>query len=671
MNDNQIPKHINFLYQKIEKHNILYHREDNPIISDHEYDLLFRELKDLEKKYPQYKKDNSPTNEVGSNINAQFSEVVHPFPMYSLANAMNREELLEFVDKRKKELQVEKLRFAVSPKFDGLALELIYQNGFLMTAATRGNGEVGEDVTVNINQIENIPHSIEIKGRVIIRGEVIMEREEFKRINQERLKEDKPLFSNPRNAAAGSVRQLDSQITASRKLRFFAYQLANDKEIKEFLSKNENLNTISHCVSFLKKIGFDTNQYSLSLSSLKLIIDYYERMKTMRHTLNYNIDGIVIKLDSLEYQEKLGIAGKRPRFAVAWKFPPTVVETILKDVTFQVGRTGTITPVGELEPIGIDGAIVKRVTLHNEEEIKSKDLRMGDTVKVIRSGDVIPKIIAVVKENKRGEKIIVFPKNCPSCEQTLVKEKIYIRCINEFCISKQINQIRHFVSKEAMNIDGLGDELVAELINKNMISHVADLYTLKNDDLNQLDRVGNKMKSNLLSAIEKSKRIKLDRFIYALGIRGVGIKMAIDLSRNYLSIDKLMQTTEEKLLELDSVGEVTAKAIISFVNNAFYQKVIKLLLERGVMPYYENNYTRKTVFSNKKVIFTGKLSLPRHILKEKAEELGANIVSSLSSKTDFLIVGEDPGNKLKKADELGIKTINEKEFFDLSKIYNE
>lgn len=670
MTDQEIKQKMAELSQEILYHNELYYEKDSPSIADFEYDSLFRELKKFEEEYPHLKGSNSPTKKVGGKIQKQFTPFTHPFKMFSLANAMNEEEMRDFILKRNKDLGVSDNEYAVSLKFDGLAIELIYEEGVLTIGATRGDGTTGENITLNVKRVKNIPYRIPTKsGRVVVRGEVIMPFESFKKLNLDRKKYGLPLFANPRNAAAGSLRQIDSSVTANRDLRFFAYQLANHRELD---SEKTPLVTEGEHWSFLQQNGFDMSPKIRVLPTMESLTSYYQGCLEFRDRLPYAIDGLVVKLNRVAHQEILGVVSNRPRFAIAWKFPPVVERTILADVSFQVGRTGAVTPVGHLEPVYIGGAKVQRVTLHNEQEILKKDLRLKDTVEVIRSGDVIPKILRVITNLRSGqEKKIVFPINCPSCLEPLVKDEsgngIIIRCPNNSCPAQKANTIRHFVSKEAMDIEGLGHEFVEELLQKKIIIDVSDLYIITGEDLDKFERMGEKLKSNLLESIAKSKKISLDRFIYALGIRGVGLKTALSLAKSFHSIERILSVTEDDLTDIEDIGEVLAKEIVSYFRIETNQKLIDRLIYRGVTTHFEKSVTSGPLMG-KKLLFTGSLTLNRRLAKEQAQQAGAQVVSSISSNTDILVVGENPGTKLKKAKELGIKVIDETTFKNIVSI---
>jgi len=678
INIDKIKNRLRELTETLIYHNKKYYEQDDPEITDYEYDLLFRELAALEKKYPQLADPDSPTQKAGSDFSKglpeTFSAVTHPYPMYSLANAMNEEEFTDFAEKAEKDLGHPIQSYALSLKLDGLAVELVYNNGKLVTASTRGDGTTGENITANMRAVKNVPESLPLNsGRIVVRGEAVMTREGFSAMNAERTRDGLPLMANPRNAAAGSVRQLDPSVTASRPIVFFAYHLANAGEIAE--SENIVLDTQEKQILFLKKNGFDTNRYAACVRSVSGVIHYYKKCLDSRPQLPYDIDGVVIKINEIADQTMLGVAGKRPRYAIAWKFPPELKTTVLIDVQFQVGRTGAVTPVGILEPVNLGGAEVRRVTLHNELEIKRKDIRIGDTVQVIRSGDVIPKIIRVEKNLRSGtEKPVIYPVNCPECAAVLERDPgseigdtsgVIIRCPNPLCPARALHGITHFASKEAMNIDGLGREFVAELLEKKIISDISGLYRITGTDLDKFSRMGEKLKQNLLSAIEKSKEAPLSRFLFGLGIKGIGEKTAKSLAKTFRSIDHIIEVCAQKdtdeLENINDIGEATAGAIRQFFTNKKNIALLNALAESGINPRYtETGKTGK--LTGKKIIFTGTLIMPRRVAKEKAEDAGAEIVSSVSKNTDYLVAGSDPGSKLARASELGVTVLSEEEF---------
>ncbi len=657
------------LNKRLTYYNKRYFQDNISEISDFKYDILFNELKALEAKNPHLVHYSSITNKVGYDSSKVFPNFTHPLPMLSLDKALNEEEFLHFIEDREKILKGPLNDLFLSLKYDGLALELVYKNGELMVGSTRGNGTIGENITTNVKRIKNIPQEIKAidpknsEEIVIIRGEAIFPISEFKAINQEQAKANKTAFSNPRNAVSGTMRQLESEKISQKNITFFAFEISN---FRDFIAAEPSFNDIKSHLDYLKKSNFSVSEHNAFVSTSESVIDYYKKINELRSTMDYEIDGIVIKINDPLLQDKLGIVGRKPRYSIAWKFPPEVKVTELLDVKFQIGRTGKITPVGILEPVFIGGAEVSRVTLHNEQEIKSKDIKIGDQVIVTRSGDVIPKVIGV-KQEKRSEKVrdIVFPDLCPTCSTKLKKNTTenLTFCPNENCPNRAFKKILHFISKEAMNIDGIGKEVIKELIKQSKISNASDLYTLKSSDFDAFPRMGEKLKEKYLQAIYNSKKTTLSKFIYALGISGVGEKLAFNLANKFKSIENLFHLSEEVLQEMNEIGDVLSDSITTFFNDPHNISLIKKMINLGVSIHHVDKKSGR--LKGKKVLFTGTLSLPRHIVKEKAEAAGGEIVSSVSKKLSYLIIGENPGNKKTKAEALAVPILNEKEFMDL------
>ena len=660
MNIETIKIKIKELTEKINYHNKLYYEDDNPEIEDYEYDKLFRELETLEAEYPELKLATSPTNRVGGSVLEKFEKFEHPIAMYSLSNVMNEEEFLEFDSRMQKELNATNIKYTVENKFDGLALELIYENGKLVVASTRGDGKVGENVTNNVMMINNVPKKINLKEKIIIRGETLITKKDFQILNKEREELEEIPFANPRNAASGGLRQLDSSESKKRRLKFFAYQIAN---YKDFNITNEH-----KAMEFLKDLGFTVEGVHSSIS-VDSVLKVYNDIQENRHSMDYEIDGLVIKVDDVSYQEKLGFLSRAPRFAVAFKFKPEERETIIKAIEVQVGRTGALTPVAKLEPVKVGGVTVSNVTLHNPNEIKSKDIRVGDTVVVIRSGDVIPKITRVVFDKRTIDCVpFVFPDKCPVCggDTAITDGDVIVRCINEECPNKITKYIEYFVSKSAMNIDGIGKEWIAIFTKSGLIKTPADLYKITKEDLNKFDRMGDKLASNMISSIEKSKQTTLKRFIYSLGMRQVGDTTADLLAKYFTSIDNFKKATIEDLENIEGIGEISAKSIYNFINSKKGKNIIDSLIAVGVNPIFEKLQITESILTGKNVVITGSIEgYSRTSAKELAEKLGANVQSSISKNTDILIVGEKAGSKLKKAEELGVTIMTADEFTSL------
>ena len=663
MNLEEARKKIEQLTATINYHNKLYYTDDNPEIEDYEYDKLFRELENLEREFPELKKDDSPTNKVGGTILEKFEKFEHPIAMYSLSNVMNEEEFLEFDNRMQKELNTSKIKYTVENKFDGLALELIYEKGKLTVASTRGDGQVGENVTNNVKMMNNVPKSIKDTKKLIVRGEALITKKDFEILNKEREELEEIPFANARNAASGGLRQLDSSESKKRRLKFFAYQIAN---YKDFDLTNEYKS-----MEFLSELGFTVEGVHPNIDAKKVLETYYD-IQEKRSKMDYEIDGLVIKVDDVKYQEKLGFLSRAPRFAVAFKFKPEEKETILKNIEVQVGRTGALTPVAKLEPVQVGSVTVSNVTLHNPNEIKSKDIRIGDTVVVIRSGDVIPKIVRVVLEKRPSDsKVFEFPKKCPVCggDTAVTDGDVIVRCINEECPSKITRYIEYFVSKPAMNMERIGKEWIAVFTKSGLVKTPADLYKITRDDLFKFERMGEKLASYMLESIENSKNTTLKRFIYALGIRQVGETTADLLAKYFTSVENFKKATIDDLQNIEGIGEISAKSIYDFLHNKKTLKLIDDLLDAGVNPVFEKLTTVESPLTGKNVVITGSIEgFTRNSAKEAAERLGATVQSAVSKNTDILIVGEKAGSKLKKAQELGIQIMEADEFIKLANI---
>lgn len=664
-NEAEIKRRMASLADAIRHHDRLYHEQDRPEISDGEYDGLVDDLKALEAAHPQWVETDSPTKKVGGAPSATFDPVVHPSPMFSLDKAQNLEEFQDWVARREKDLGHPLGALALMLKLDGLAVELQYRKGLLAVAATRGDGTTGENVTANLLRVKTVPQRLKRPIDLVVRGEVIMTLEGLAELNRTQEVEGDAPFANCRNAAAGSIRQKDPEVTAKRPLWYYAYQVANAEEVATSLKRD--LSTHSAQLDVLREMGLYLNPWNRTVSGPDGARDYYLECEKVREELPYEIDGIVLKIDSAADQDFLGVVGRRPRYAVAWKFPPQSATTVLKEVQFQVGRTGAVTPVGLLEPVKLSGAMVARVTLHNESEILRKDIKVGDHVRVIRSGDVIPKVLSVLAEKRTGAEIaIVFPEKCPACGGPLARDRgdagIILRCTEALCPAKQVESLIHFVGKAAMDMEGLGVEQVTELVDLGLVKTPADFYRLTAGDLDRLDRMGEKRRENLLASIAGAKKRPLDRLLFGLGIRGVGEKTARMLARTYGSLDALLHLSLEDLLAKDDIGEVGAKALAAWFGDKSNQKLLKDLKALGVEGEALAAVGAGGPLSGKKVLFTGTLAMPRRLAKEKAEAAGAEIVSAISAKTDFLIAGEDAGSKLTKAKALGVKVIDEAEF---------
>ena len=670
----EVIERVKKLREEIEYHNYRYYVLNSPVISDAEYDALMRELKELEEKYPELITPDSPTQRVGFKPAEAFKEVPHAEPMLSLDDAMNEQEVIEFDKRIKRFLNLPEdleIEYTVEPKIDGLAVELVYENGVFVVGSTRGDGYVGEDVTNNVKTIPSIPLRIkkfepdapDIPPRIDVRGEVFMTKEEFERLNQERIAKGELPFANPRNAAAGSLRQLDPSITAKRKLDIFCYGVGKVEGIT-FKTQWEVLQT-------LKKWGFKINPLAKLVKGIQEAIKYHHKIEEMRESLSYDIDGVVIKVNDLSLWEKLGTKARSPRYAIAYKFQPTQATTQLIDVVFQVGRTGAITPVAILKPVQIGGVTVERATLHNEDFIKNLDVRIGDWVLVQRAGDVIPQIVMPIKEKRTGnEKEIKFPTHCPICGTKLVKkpgEAIW-RCPNTNCYASLIRKILHFASRNAMNIEGLGEKVARDLVDKGFVQNLADLFYLKTEDFMKLPGFAYKKAKNLYEAIQRAKKTTLARFLYALGIRHVGEAMAQLLAEKFKSLDKLMEASTADLMSIPGVGYEVAKSIVDYFRNEENRKMIQRMLDAG-LTFEEEEVKpeeKKVDLSGKTFVFTGALkSMTRDQAKELVKRLGGRVTNSVSRNVDYVVVGENPGSKYQRAKALGIKMLSEEEFLKL------
>ena len=663
---------IKELVQIIEEANQRYYLWDSPTLSDAQYDKYFRELQDLEREYPQYKLAHSPTEKVGAKKNATFSDVKHPTPMLSLANALDVGEFRDFIGRVQKLLgtAAEEIEFIVEYKFDGLSCELLYHDGVLETASTRGDGYVGENVTANVATIKTVPKRLlgleqfSLPASFIVRGEVLMDIAGFQALNEERLKKGESVFANPRNAAAGSLRQLDAAITAARPLTFYAYNLASYAGLN-VTDEQEGRNLI-------RRLGFQTQETLFVTRRVAEMIDYYERMTSERDNLPYEIDGIVVKVNDFSYQEKLGVRARTPRWAVALKFPPREEYTKLVGITVQVGRTGTLTPVAELEPVNLGGVIVKRATLHNQEEINRKDIRIGDTVIVRRQGDVIPAVIGVVKEKRSGnETPFTLPEVCPECGAAVRKENdadVALRCSNPHCPAKISERLLHFVGRKALDIESLGEKLINQLLDSGRVTSLQDIFVLRAEELAVLERMAEKSAQNVIAAINNARRPELARFIFALGIRHVGEQTAKVLARQYQTIARFLAAKEEDLQQINDIGPVVAKSIVDFISDPVESETIAGLLRNGVEVQADQSESTSGSFSGQIVVVTGTLAgYSRDEAHAEIEKRGGKISAAVSKNTTMVVVGENAGSKLKKARALGIRIVDEDEFVELLK----
>ncbi|MBU4445437.1 NAD-dependent DNA ligase LigA [bacterium] len=656
---------IEKLRRKINEANYNYYILDNPTISDAEYDSSMRELQQLEESSPQYKTADSPTQRVGASPLTKFNTVTHRIPLLSLDNAMDEAEVIEFVSRVHKALPGEQVEFVAEPKIDGLAVELVYENGIFVSGSTRGDGITGEDITQNLKTIRSIPLQLRsnqhpIPSLLEVRGEVYMDRNDFERLNEQQLAEGKPAFANPRNSAAGSLRQLDSRITATRTLSIFCYAPGSC----------EGFSFETH-IEFLQTLplwGFRINPLIKLCKTTDELIDYYRSIETKRDTISYDIDGVVFKVNSIGQQQTLGIKSRSPRWAIAGKFKAKQEITQILNIEASVGRTGAITPVAHLQPVQIGGVTVSNATLHNQDEIDRKDIRVGDWVVIQRAGDVIPQVVKVITERRNGaEKPYRIPAECPVCGSHIIRPEgeAKHRCQNMNCPAQIKGRIQHFVSKRAMNIDGLGDRLIEQMVDSGLIHSVADIYFLKKDDLAALERMADKSAQNVINAIDASRETTLARFIYALGIPNVGEHMGKVMEREFKDLETLIAADYERLEAVEGIGPIVARAIRDFFDEENNQQTVNRLLEGGVSIAKSKTGTQDERFAGKTFVFTGTLTqFTRDEAKEIVEKKGGKASSSVSNKTDYVVVGENPGSKATKAKKLGVTIINEEEFLD-------
>lgn len=652
-------KRIAELREQLHYHNYRYYVLDDPVIEDSEYDQLMQELIRLESKYPETITPDSPTQRVGHPAAGGFDQVVHRIPLLSLANAFSREELAEF-DERVRRWAGQRVDYVCELKYDGLAVSLTYENGTFARGATRGDGQIGEDVTQNLRTIRSIPLKLAEPVSLDVRGEVFMPKQAYEILNREREAKGEPLFANPRNAAAGSLRQLDPKITASRRLDIFVYGIGGVSP--------DQIPTHWECLNRLKELGFKVSPYNKHCSSIEEVWEYVETWTEQRDSLPFAIDGIVVKVNSLAVQAQLGATAKSPRWAVAYKFPADQAVAQVLDIEVNVGRTGVVTPLAILTPTLIAGSTVSRATLHNEDYVKAKDIRIGDHVVIQKAGDVIPEIVRPLPERRKGdERVFAMPQACPACGQPLQRTpgEAAVRCVNLDCPAQAYERIIHFASRDAMNIEGLGPAVIKQLIDNQLIENPADLYELTFDQLIQLERFGEKSAQNLLDAIADSKQRTLANLIFALGIRHVGSEVARELAARFGSMERLRKATVEELTAIDTIGAKIASSIVSYFSREENNQLIDRLAALGVN-MVENKTEGSQPLAGLTFVLTGTLEqFSRQEAEEILRSLGAHVAGSVSKNTDYVVAGEKAGSKLAKAQQLGVKILNEQQFIEI------
>lgn len=657
-------KEIQKLHQLLNQYNYEYHVLDQPSVPDAEYDKLMQQLIQLEEQFPQFKTSDSPTQRVGGHVLDMFEKVQHEIPMLSLGNAFGEQDLRDF-DRRITQAVGEDHSYVCELKIDGLAVSLRYENGLFVRGATRGDGTIGEDITANLRTVRSIPLRLNEPITIEVRGEVFMPKRSFEALNKVKKEKEEEPFANPRNAAAGSLRQLDTKIAASRNLDVFLYNIASADEV--------DVDSHSEGLDYLDRLGFKTNQERKKCKTIDEVLAFVESWTEKRPHLPYEIDGLVIKVDSYEQQQQLGFTAKSPRWAIAYKFPAEEVITTLKEIELSVGRTGVVTPTAILEPVRVAGSTVQRASLHNEDLIREKDIKIGDQVVIKKAGDIIPEVVNVLADRRTGEEIdFQMPTHCPECESELVRleGEVALRCINPKCPAQIREGLIHFVSRDAMNIDGLGEKVISQLFAEQLIHDVADIYKLTYEQLIALERMGEKSVSNLLQAIEASKENSLEKLLFGLGVRHVGAKAAKTLAIEFNTMDKLASATYEQLTAINEIGDKMADSIVSYFELEEVQELLQELKEIGVNMEYKGPKPvsiedSTSIFAGKTVVLTGKLEqLSRNEAKDEIERLGGKVAGSVSKKTHLVIAGEDAGSKLAKAQELGVEVWTEEQLIE-------
>ncbi|WP_049330211.1 NAD-dependent DNA ligase LigA [Staphylococcus epidermidis] len=657
-----VKKRVEKLHDLLNQYSYEYYVQDNPSVPDSEYDKLLHELIEIEEKYPEFKSTDSPTVRVGGEAQSSFEKVNHDTPMLSLGNAFNEEDLRKF-DQRIRD-SIGKVEYMCELKIDGLAVSLKYENGRFVQGLTRGDGTTGEDITENLRTIHAIPLKIKEPLNFEVRGEAYMPRRSFIHLNNEKEQNGEQPFANPRNAAAGSLRQLDSKLAAKRKLSVFLYSV---NDLTEF-----NATTQSEALEELDQLGFKTNQERERVSDIEGVLNYIEKWRSKRGSLSYDIDGIVIKVNDLSQQEEMGYTQKSPRWAIAYKFPAEEVITKLLDIELSIGRTGVVTPTAILEPVKVAGTTVSRASLHNEDLIHERDIRIGDSVVIKKAGDIIPEVVKSILDRRPNEsEIYHMPTHCPSCGHELVRieGEVALRCINPKCQAQLIEGLIHFVSRQAMNIDGLGTKIIHQLYENQLIKDVADIFYLKEEDLLPLERMGKKKVDNLLLAIEKSKEQSLEHLLFGLGIRHLGVKASQVLAERYETMDQLFKVTESELIEIQDIGDKLAQSVVTYLENSDIRSLIEKLSNKNVNMSYKGIKTTEIEghpdFSGKTIVLTGKLEqMTRNEASEWLKMQGAKVTNSVTKSTDIVIAGADAGSKLAKAEKYGTEIWTEAAFIE-------